>query len=145
MRPATEDSDVSCAWAYKNMFAKVEPTRIYECEVLNHEPKRIRQEAKRGDQQRPKVQALVPPESREHQEHQFKSIVDRECTSDRDKDRGDIIVAREEGGRVVEVGEGYIEAHSCSIALLLSHMAECDRRVVSWMWDRGHWCRMSQK
>ena len=99
-------------------------TRIDEREVHNHEANGIRQQAGRGDQQRPEVQSLEAAESRKDEQQQLESIVNRERASDCDKDRRDIIVAREESGRVVQIGEGDLEAHGGSgVAQLLSRMS----------------------
>ena len=101
MRPATGSVAVSYARAHKFQRRQARLTRVDEREVLDHEAKRIWQEAEGGDQQRPEVQALEAPKCREHKKQQFESIVDRKRASNRDKNRRDIIVAGEESGRVV--------------------------------------------
>ena len=90
---------------------KTRLTRIDERKVHDQESNCIWQQAKRSSQQRPEVQALKASESGEDQQQQFESIVNRERTPNRDKNRGDIIVSREESGRVVQVRERDLEAH----------------------------------
>lgn len=45
----------------------------------------------------------------------------------------------------MQIGKGDLEAHRGNIAQPQAHMVECDRVVVSWIRDRGHWCRVSQE
>jgi transcription antitermination factor NusG len=68
MRPATGRFVVSFARTQQVLSRLARPTRVDEREVHNHEAKRIRQQAKRCDKQRPEVQALEAPESREDEE-----------------------------------------------------------------------------
>lgn len=86
-------------------------TRVDERKVHDQEANSIWQQAKRSDQQRPEVQALEAAESREDEQQQFESIVDGKRASNCDKDRRDIIVAREESSRVVQFRERDLEAH----------------------------------
>ena len=90
---------------------KTRLTRIDERKVHDQESNCIWQQAKRSNQQRPEVQALEASESGEDQQQQFESIVNRERTPNRDENRRDIIVAREESGRVVQIRERDLEAH----------------------------------